>query len=124
MKSLFIGFAVITAISISSFIFYKYPPEDTGNITKFTKGLSGIDCFLQPGTKLNLVCKEPLIQQIIELRYVLFPVQLQFENVATYDTTLIVLPSGEPDNFFPGKILWQNTDSNYSYTLVTKSSKK
>ncbi|MFA6150680.1 MAG: hypothetical protein WC716_05115 [Chitinophagaceae bacterium] len=118
MKSLLIAFSIIATVIITTLQYYKKPPADQGNISKFSIGLSGIDSYITPHSTLNIFCKEPIVQQVLEARYVLFPVELEFNSTQNQDTTLLILSAKDTSFDFTGQKIWHNEDTNFSFTLI------
>jgi hypothetical protein len=95
--------------------------KDEGNISHFGNGLKGVLSHLSKDSRINFICENDDVQKILEARYVLFPLILDFEKDKQYDTALIVLPISDSSREKSNAIIWKNNDDKFRYYLIKKT---
>lgn len=121
MKPVMILIFVLCAFFYATYRYLNSTLKDEGNIAHFENGLKGAFKYLSNKSKINFICPNDDVQQILEARYVLFPIILDFEKDQQYDTALIVVPANDSNYQDRSTVIWKNDDEKFKYYLIKKT---
>lgn len=121
MRSIVLFAFMLCGIMYAVYRFTNTSLKDEGNISHFENGFKGLLIHLSKDSRINFICENDDVQKILEARYVLFPVILDFEKDKQYDTTLVVLPINDSSREKSNAVIWKNNDDKFRYYLIKKT---
>lgn len=119
MKGTWVLLFIFISVIISTLLFRNKHNKEQDGIDKLTATLSGIKPYLSPGAHIYIEKDAASTETFFWTRYVLAPVHLSTNN--TLDTVFTIAKLGDQlmtDS--SKKIIWENRDENYRYTLASK----
>jgi hypothetical protein len=98
---------------------YRSEPAPTP-IDRVEKATGSLRPFLKPGSAILAENTSDIFEFPVSARFVLAPAFVAFSG--NYDTVLAFAMKDQPltDSMVSRKIIWQNTDDRYQYTLSIK----